>query len=48
MDPPLHFKALPGALRVRLPATVGRAPAAEAVPLTRSTIADLARLAVGR
>jgi diacylglycerol kinase family enzyme len=48
MDPPLGFEVLPRALRVRLPATVGRAPAAEAVPLTRSTIADLARLAVGR
>jgi diacylglycerol kinase family enzyme len=48
MDPPLRFEALPGALRLRLPPTVGRAPAAEAVPLTRSTVVDLARLAIGR
>jgi diacylglycerol kinase family enzyme len=48
MDPPLRFESLPNALRVRLPRTVGRAPAAEAVPLTGSTIMDLVRLVAGR
>jgi diacylglycerol kinase family enzyme len=47
MDPPLRFESLPGALKVRLPKTVGRSPAAEALPLTASTWLDLARVAVG-
>jgi diacylglycerol kinase family enzyme len=46
--PPLCFEALPGALRVRLPMTSGRAPAAEAVPLTQATVMDLARLVAGK
>jgi diacylglycerol kinase family enzyme len=48
MTPPLVFESLPGALRVRLPRTVGRSPAAEAVPLTWTTIVDLARLVAGK
>jgi hypothetical protein len=33
---------------VHLPSTVGRSPAAAAVPLTWTTIVDLARLVMGK
>jgi diacylglycerol kinase family enzyme len=50
MEPPLVFRIAPGALRVRIPVHApGRSPAARAVHLvSRSTIVDLTRLAVGR
>jgi hypothetical protein len=49
MEPPLVFESLPGALRVRLPATgIRPSPAARTVRvLSRSTIAELGRVAVG-
>ena len=49
LEPPLRFIVRPGALRVWLPASAVRAsPAARAVRLlTRSTAADLAKVAVG-
>src|SRR5450755_130256 len=49
MDPPLVFESLPGALRVRLPATgIRPSPAARTVRvLSGSTIAELGRVAVG-
>jgi diacylglycerol kinase family enzyme len=47
-EPPLRFRSLPGVLRVRLPRSVGRAPAARAVALTRSNLGALARVATGR
>jgi diacylglycerol kinase family enzyme len=50
MDPPLVFESLPGALRVRLPATgIRLSPAARTVRvLSSSTITQLGRVAVGR
>jgi diacylglycerol kinase family enzyme len=50
LEPPLRFIVRPAALRVWLPASAVRAsPAARAVRLlTRSTAADLAKVAVGR
>jgi diacylglycerol kinase family enzyme len=49
MDPPLVFDTLPAVLRVRLPRQAGRSPAARAIhPVSRSTIAGLARVVVGR
>jgi diacylglycerol kinase family enzyme len=49
LDPPLVFESVPGALRVRIPQHApGVAPAATSVQLTTSTIAELARTAVGR
>jgi diacylglycerol kinase family enzyme len=49
MDPPLVFTSRPGALRVRLPRRASLSPAATAVHLaTRSTVAELATIAIGR
>ena len=48
LDPPLHFASLPGALRVRLPRTVGLAPGARATALTTNNLGALLRVAVGR
>ncbi len=50
LDPPLVFESLPGALRVRVPRHARRPPAAvRAVHLlSRSTITELGRVAVGR
>jgi len=49
LDPPLVFESVPGALRVRIPKNApGVAPAAAAVHLTTSTVADLIRTAAGR
>ncbi|MGO8905702.1 MAG: diacylglycerol/lipid kinase family protein [Solirubrobacteraceae bacterium] len=48
LDPPLHFRSLPGALCVRLPRGVGRAPAARAVALTTNNLGALVRVAAGR
>jgi diacylglycerol kinase family enzyme len=50
MEPPLVFEMLPGALTVRMPRhAVGRSPAALAVHLlSRSTVADMARIVAGR
>jgi diacylglycerol kinase family enzyme len=50
MDPPVVFESCPGALRVLLPRhAVRHSPAARAVRLmSRSTAADLGRVAVGR
>jgi diacylglycerol kinase family enzyme len=48
VDPPLRFRSLPGALRVRLPKHAGLAPAARAVPLTSTSLGRLFRVAAGR
>jgi diacylglycerol kinase family enzyme len=48
LDPPLLFVSLPGALRVRLPRTVGLAPGARAAALTTNNLGALLRVAVGR
>jgi diacylglycerol kinase family enzyme len=48
LQPPLRFKSLPGALRVRLPVGVGMAPAARDVALTTNNLAALVRVAAGR
>ncbi len=48
LDSPLHFTSLPGALRVRLPRTVGLAPGARAAALTTNNLGALLRVAVGR
>jgi len=48
LDPPLRFRSLPGALRVRLPQGAGLAPAARAVPLTSANLRTLLRVAAGR
>ena len=50
IDPPLVFESRPGVLRVRLPRRkVGLSPAAQTVHvLSRSTIAELGRVVVGR
>jgi diacylglycerol kinase family enzyme len=49
IDPPLEFRSLPGALRVRLPIdSPGSSPAARPRRFSRSTLQHLARLALGR
>ncbi len=48
LDPPLRFRSLPGALRVRLPCGAGLAPGARAVAFTRGNIGTLLRVAAGR
>jgi hypothetical protein len=48
LDPPLRFSSLPGALRVRLPRGVGRAPAARAAALSTDNLSALLRVATGR
>lgn len=48
LEPPLRFRSLPGALRVRLPQGVGLAPAARAVELTPASLGALVRVAAGR
>jgi diacylglycerol kinase family enzyme len=48
LQPPLRFSSLPGALRVRVPASAGVAPAARAVALTGANIGELFDVAVGR
>ncbi len=48
LDSPLRFASLPGALRVRLPRTVGLAPGARAAALTTNNLGALLRVAVGR
>jgi diacylglycerol kinase family enzyme len=48
LEPPLRFSSLPGALRVRVPATAGVAPAARAVALTGHNLGELSRVAIGR
>jgi diacylglycerol kinase family enzyme len=49
LDPPLRFRCLPGALRVRLPRRAGGiSPAAAAVSLTRADAAALYRVAAGK
>jgi diacylglycerol kinase family enzyme len=48
LDPPLRFRSMPGALRVRLPRSVGLAPAARAVALTGQNLGGLLRVAAGR
>jgi diacylglycerol kinase family enzyme/membrane-associated phospholipid phosphatase len=48
LDPPLRFRSLPGALRVRLPRGVGLAPGARAVALTADNLGALVRVATGR
>jgi diacylglycerol kinase family enzyme len=48
LDPPLRFTSMPAALRVRLPASVGLAPAARAVALTGENLGALLRVAAGR
>jgi hypothetical protein len=47
LQPPLRFRSLPGALRVRVPPSAGLAPAAREVPLTRANLAALLRVAAG-
>jgi diacylglycerol kinase family enzyme len=48
LEPPLRFRSLPGALRVRLPRDVGLAPGARAVALTSRSLGELVRVAAGR
>jgi diacylglycerol kinase family enzyme len=48
MEPPLRFVSMPGALRVRLPGSVGLSPAARAVSLTGESLGALLRVAAGR
>jgi diacylglycerol kinase family enzyme len=49
MEPPLLFSSQPGALRVRVPRHTALSPSAAAVHLlSRSTVAELAAIAVGR
>jgi len=49
MDPPLVFRTIPGALRVRIPTHApGRSPAALASPSIRWTVAALLGVAAGR
>ncbi len=48
LKPPLRFASMPRALRVRLPAGVGLAPAARSVALAPDDLAALARVAAGR
>ena len=49
MDPPLVFRTIPGALRVRIPTHApGRSPAALASPSIRWTVTALLGVAAGR
>jgi diacylglycerol kinase family enzyme len=48
LEPPLRFSSLPGALRVRLPCGVGRAPAARGAALSTDNLRALLRVATGR
>jgi diacylglycerol kinase family enzyme len=49
IDPPLEFRSLPGALRVRIPIHApGSSPAARPRRFSRSTLGHLAGLALGR
>jgi diacylglycerol kinase family enzyme len=49
LDPPLVFRSLPGALRVRIPTHApGRSPAARRAPSVWWSVASLARIVVGR
>jgi diacylglycerol kinase family enzyme len=49
IDPPLRFRSLPGALRVRIPVGApGSSPAARPRRFSRSTLRHLAALAAGR
>jgi diacylglycerol kinase family enzyme len=49
LDPPLRFRSLPGALRVRVPRRAsGASPAAAAVSMTREDAAALCRVVAGR
>jgi diacylglycerol kinase family enzyme len=49
IDPPLRFRSLPGALRVRIPVDApGSSPAARPRRFSRSTLHHLAALAIGR
>jgi diacylglycerol kinase family enzyme len=48
MSPPLRFRSMPAALRVRLPRGAGLAPAASAVSLTMSNVNALLKVAAGR
>jgi diacylglycerol kinase family enzyme len=48
LQPPLRFKSLPGALRVRLPPGAGVSPAARAVALSGDNLSTLLRVAAGR
>jgi diacylglycerol kinase family enzyme len=49
LSPPLHFVSLPGVLRVRVPRHAkGHSPAATRVSLSRSNLALLVRIAIGR
>jgi diacylglycerol kinase family enzyme len=48
LEPPLRFLAMPGALRVRVPASAELAPGARAVALTGASVAALLRVAAGR
>jgi diacylglycerol kinase family enzyme len=48
LQPPLRFRSLPGALRVRVPRAAGAAPAARAVTLTTDSLGALLRVAAGR
>lgn len=48
LAPPLRFTSMPGALRVRLPRTVGLAPGARAAALTADNLGALLRVAIGR
>jgi diacylglycerol kinase family enzyme len=48
-DPPLHFRSLPGAVRVRIPTHApGSSPAARRAPSVWWSLAALCRLAAGR
>jgi hypothetical protein len=49
LDPPLHFRSLPGALRVRIPTNApGRSPAALAAPSLSWSVVALLRAAGGK
>ena len=48
LEPPLRFRTLPAALRVRVPTTAGPSPAARSVALSGRSLRELACVAVGR
>jgi diacylglycerol kinase family enzyme len=49
LEPPLRFRTSPGALRVRLPAAAaGLSPAALTPGLSRTSVRELGRIAIGR
>ena len=49
LDPPLHFRSLPGALRVRIPTNApGRSPAALAAPSLSWSVVALLRAVAGK